>query len=125
MGIFSSIFGKKRKEGPYERALNGLWVSDNGRWSAEINGYKILLRRDGELLYSGEYYHDYESGDVNARVHLGLNGRRFSTGEGTAYRIRRFYSENGNIVLSVHNHDERRLVYSDQVNRIVFSKKEG
>lgn len=62
--------GMENPAGPMLELLNADWMSDDGVWSARIEGETLDLSYRQELVYSGGFSFDFQGDGLNAKTEL-------------------------------------------------------
>lgn len=89
---------------PLMEALAGEWVSADGRWSMEINGYDMKLILEGECVYDKGIVFSFKGEDTNVKTELGvysMNNALLDGSMNVVGTIEQFYTENGALYMEV------------------------
>ena len=63
--------------------LNADWMSDDGVWSARIEGETLDLSYRQELVYSGGFSFDFQGDGLNAKTELSFDDKQFESEDGS------------------------------------------
>lgn len=87
---------------PMLELLNAQWLSEDGVWSARIDGYKLYLSYRQEPVYSGNFSFDFHGDDLNAKTELTLHDQQFESEDGSiSSTMESLYVENGRLYLDI------------------------
>ncbi len=103
-------------------ALQGNWESENGRWCAFVNGQKITLSLDDEVLFDNYYTGKFVNGNNKAVLSLGVKWLRRRNA--AALRLKALYRENDKLYITTIDPDKRRLAFDDMRETVVLTRKE-
>ena len=108
--------------GPMLELLSAEWTSENGVWSAHIEGYTLDLSYQQDLVYSGSFSFDFHGDDVNVRTELACDDRRFERDDGrVSGTLESLWVENGRLYLNVAVSDEGE----DSMRQIVLKRAQS
>ena len=75
--------GMENPAGPMLELLNADWMSDDGVWSARIEGATLDLSYRQELVYSGGFSFDFQGDGLNAKTELSFDDKQFESEDGS------------------------------------------
>ena len=75
--------GMENPAGPMLELLNADWMSDDGVWSARIEGETLDLSYRQELVYSGGFSFDFQGDGLNAKTELSFDDKQFESEDGS------------------------------------------
>lgn len=94
--------GMINKDAPMLELLSTEWVSEDGVWSACIEGYTLALSYQQNLVYSGNFYFDFDGDDLNVKTELQLFYLQFEREDGSvSSTIESLYVENCRMYLDI------------------------
>ncbi len=80
--------------------LSAEWMSEDGVWSARIEGETLDLSYQQDLVYSGSFFFDFDGDDLNIRTELQFYDKQFeSEGGNVSGTIESLYVENCRLYL--------------------------
>ena len=94
--------GMENPAGPMLELLNADWMSDDGVWSARIEGETLDLSYRQELVYSGGFSFDFQGDGLNAKTELTFDDKQFESEDGSVSgTIESLYVENCRLYLAL------------------------
>lgn len=87
---------------PMLELLNTEWMSEDGVWSARIEGNTLDLSYRQDLVYSGSFFFDFDGDDLNVKTELQLYDKQFESEDGSvSSTIESLYVENCRMYLAL------------------------
>lgn len=94
--------GMENPAGPMLELLNADWMSDDGVWSARIEGETLDLSYRQELVYSGGFSFDFQGDGLNAKTELSFDDKQFESEDGSvSSTMESLYVENCRMYLDI------------------------
>lgn len=117
--------GMENPEAPMLELLNAEWMSEDGVWSARIEGEILNLSYQKDLVYSGSFFFDFNKDDLNAKTELTFYDKQFESEDGSiSGTIESLYVENCRLylVLTVSKAGEANVRQQMVLNRAESGK---
>lgn len=87
---------------PMLELLNAQWMSEDGEWSARTDDYKLHLSYRQELVYSGNFFFDFQGDDLNIKTELLFDHQDFESEDGgVSSTMESLYVENRRLYLDI------------------------
>lgn len=74
--------GMINKDAPMLELLNAEWMSEDGVWRARIDDFTLNLSYQQDLVYSGNFFFDFDGNDLNVKTELQLYDKQFEREDG-------------------------------------------
>ena len=87
---------------PMLELLSAEWTSEDGLWDAHIEGYTLELRCRQDLVYSGNFFFDFDGDDPNVKTELQFYDTQFESEDGSVSgTMESLYVENCRMYLDI------------------------
>lgn len=87
---------------PMLELLNAEWMSEDGIWSARIDGHTLDLSYQQDLVYSGNFFFSFDGDDLNVKTELHFYYKQFESEDGSgSSTIESLYMENCRMYLNI------------------------
>ena len=94
--------GMENPAGPMLELLSAQWTSEDGVWSAHIEGETLDLSYRQELVYSGSFSFDFQGDDLNVKTELDFYDKQFESEDGSvSSTMESLYMENRRLHLDI------------------------
>ena len=94
--------GMENPAGPMLELLSAQWTSEDGVWSARIEGETLDLSYRQNLVYSGSFSFDFQGDDLNVKTELTFDDKQFESEDGSVSgTIESLYVENCRLYLAL------------------------
>ena len=94
--------GMINKDAPMLELLSAEWMSEDGVWSARIEGNTLDLSYQQDLVYSGSFFFSFDGGDLNVKTELEFFDNQFEREDGSvSSTIESLYVENCRMYLDI------------------------
>ena len=119
--------GMENPEAPMLELLNAEWMSEDGVWSARIEGEILNLSYQKDLVYSGSFFFDFNKDDLNAKTELTFYDKQFESEDGSiSGTIESLYVENCRLylVLTTSQEEEGSVRQQAVLDRVEYGKSQ-
>lgn len=94
--------GMENPAAPMLELLSAEWTSEDGVWSARIEGERLDLSYQQNLVYSGSFFFGFDGDDLNVKTELDFYNKQFESEDGSASgTIESLYVENCRLYLAL------------------------
>ena len=94
--------GMENPAAPMLELLNAEWMSEDGVWSARIEGDTLDLSYRQDLVYSGSFFFGFDGDDLNVKTELDFYDKQFESEDGSVSgTIECLYVENCRMYLDI------------------------
>lgn len=94
--------GMENPAAPMLELLNAEWMSEDGVWSARIEGDTLDLSYRQDLVYSGSFFFGFDGDDLNVKTELDFYDKQFESEDGgVSGTIECLYVENCRMYLDI------------------------
>lgn len=117
--------GMENPAAPMLELLNAEWTSEDGVWSARIEGERLDLSYQQNLVYSGSFFFGFDGDDLNVKTELDFYNKQFESEDGSiSGTIESLYVENCRLYLdiTVSKEGEGSVRQQAVLDRVEFGK---
>ena len=94
--------GMENPAAPMLELLSAQWTSEDGVWSAHIEGETLDLSYQQDLVYSGSFFFGFDGDDLNIKTELDFYNEQFESEDGSvSSTIESLYVENCRLHLDI------------------------
>ena len=94
--------GMENPAAPMLELLSAQWTSEDGVWSARIEGETLDLSYQQDLVYSGSFFFGFNGDDLNIKTELDFYNEQFESEDGSvSSTIESLYVENCRLHLDI------------------------
>ena len=94
--------GMENPAAPMLELLSAEWTSEDGVWSARIEGERLDLSYQQNLVYSGSFFFGFDGDDLNVKTELDFDNKQFESEDGSVFStIESLYVENCRMYLDI------------------------
>lgn len=94
--------GMENPAAPMLELLSAQWTSEDGVWSARIEGETLDLSYQQDLVYSGSFFFGFDGDDLNVKTELDFYDKQFESEDGSvSSTIENLYVENCRLHLDI------------------------
>ena len=117
--------GMENPAAPMLELLSAQWTSEDGVWSARIEGERLDLSYQQNLVYSGSFFFGFDGDDLNVKTELDFYNKQFESEDGSVSgTIESLYVENCRmyLVLTTSKEGEGSIRQQAVLNRVEYGK---
>lgn len=117
--------GMENPAAPMLELLSAQWTSEDGVWSARIEGERLDLSYQQNLVYSGSFFFGFDGDDLNVKTELDFHNKQFESEDGSvSSTIESLYVENCRmyLVLTTSKEGEGSIRQQAVLNRVEYGK---
>lgn len=94
--------GMENPAAPMLELLSAQWTSEDGVWSVRIEGERLDLSYQQNLVYSGSFFFGFDGDDLNVKTELDFYNEQFESEDGSvSSTIESLYVENCRLHLDI------------------------
>ena len=117
--------GMENPAAPMLELLSAQWTSEDGVWSARIEGERLDLSYQQNLVYSGSFFFGFDGDDLNVKTELDFYNKQFESEDGSvSSTIESLYVENCRmyLVLTTSKEGEGSIRQQAVLDRVEYGK---
>ena len=110
---------------PMLELLSAQWTSEDGVWSARIEGERLDLSYQQNLVYSGSFFFGFDGDDLTVKTELDFDNKQFESEDGSvSSTIESLYVENCRmyLVLTTSKEGEGSIRQQAVLDRVEYGK---
>lgn len=117
--------GMENPAAPMLELLSAQWTSEDGVWSVRIEGERLDLSYQQNLVYSGSFFFGFDGDDLNVKTELDFYNKQFESEDGSvSSTIESLYVENCRmyLVLTTSKEGEGSIRQQAVLDRVEYGK---